>query len=249
MRQIILSTILSIILTPAFSFSKDTYTGDCASCHSLSIKEAGELVSGLSVKVKSVAMSPMHGFFEVSAERDGKEGLIFIDFGKKYLMQGAMVKISDLKSSKPVRSEQVDVTKLMRLNAVRMGNANASKQIFVFSDPDCPFCRQMHKELQKLVAENDVAVYIKPYPLAIHPEAFKKAQTILESGSLDYLNMAFTGEDIPEPKDSNNKSAVEEIIGLAKTLGIKGTPAILLPDGRIETGFRSAEAIKKLLKL
>ena len=247
MRFFKLIIILCLLIAPVISEAKESCAGDCTSCHSLSVKEAGELVKSLNVNVKSVVLSPMHGFFEVTGERDGKEGLIFVDFAKKYLMQGVMVKIADLKSAPSKSTEKSDVNKLLRLTAILMGNGKASKQMVVFSDPDCPFCRKMHQELQKLVSESDIAVYVKPYPLEIHPEAYKKAQSILESNSLDVLNKAFAGEDVPSPKDVNNKAAVEDIIGLAKSLGIKGTPAILLPNGKIEIGFRSASELKKLM--
>jgi thiol:disulfide interchange protein DsbC len=69
---------------------------DCFACHSLSIQEATEIVRPLGVVVRKVMQSPILGIFEVLAERDGKEGLIFVDYGKKHLMQGVMVKVSDL---------------------------------------------------------------------------------------------------------------------------------------------------------
>ena len=90
-----------MVLLPVVSMAKEKCGGDCYSCHSLSIKEAGDLTKPLNVTVKSVAPSPINGLFEVKAVRDGKEGLVFIDFGKRYLMQGVMVKIDDLKTGPP----------------------------------------------------------------------------------------------------------------------------------------------------
>ncbi|MDO9308975.1 MAG: DsbC family protein [Deltaproteobacteria bacterium] len=236
-----------VVLLPVVSMAKENFSGDCSSCHTLSIKEAGELTSALNVTVKSVVLSPVNGLFEVRAERDGKEGLIFIDYGKKYLMQGVMVKIDDLKAGQTSKPPRQDVSKLLRLNSVILGNSNASKQLFVFSDPDCPFCRQMHDELRQLVADNDIAVYIKPYPVETHPGAYDKSRAILESNSVEMLDKAFAGEEVPTPKDPLSKAAVDDIIGLAKSLGIKGTPAFLLPNGNIEVGFRSAAALKKMI--
>jgi protein-disulfide isomerase len=34
---------------------------------------------------------------------------------------------------------------------------------------------------------------------------------------------------------------------LAKKLGITGTPALILPNGRVSSGFRDAAAIKELV--
>jgi len=250
MRFVVLSIILiffAVLSVPTLSSAKDRCSGDCASCHNLTLKEAGEITAPLGVKVKAVALAPIRGLFELLAERDGKEGLVYVDFSKKHLMQGVIIKADDLKSGQRKILEKSDVLRLMKVHSVVMGNPKAAKEIFVLTDPDCPFCRQFHVELQKLVAEVDVAVYVKPYPLEIHPEAYKKAQSILESGSLELLNKAFSGGEIPPPKDPTNKEAVEEIIGLAKSLGINGTPAILLPNGKKEVGFRSAAEIKRML--
>lgn len=239
--------VVSVVLFPVVSMAKEKCGGDCSSCHSMSISEAGGFTSQLDVKVNSVTLSPMNGFFEVKAERDGREGIIFIDFGKKYLMQGVLVKIDDLKSGQVHKPTKQDVTKLLIMNSVLLGNPKAVKQLFVFSDPDCPFCRQVHDELRQLVSDENIAVYIKPYPSEIHPGAYEKSRAILELNSVEMLNKAFYGEEIPAPKDPHSKDAIDDNIGLAKSLGIKGTPAFLLPNGKIEVGFRNAAALKKMI--
>lgn len=248
MQIIYIIMALIVLLSPSASMAKDACVGECSSCHSLSINEASELIRPLDLTVRSVALSPLRGLFEVTAERDGKEGLIFIDFAKKFIMQGVMVSVESLKSGATKILQKNDIPKLLRVNSVLMGNRDAPKQLVVFSDPDCPYCRKLHAELLKLVKDEDLAVYIKPYPMDIHPGAYKKAQLILESGSLDVLNKAFAGEDLPDPKDVNNRAAVDDVISLAKSLELQGTPAILLPGGKIEIGFRSVETLKRLLK-
>ncbi|MDR1071436.1 MAG: thioredoxin domain-containing protein [Rickettsiales bacterium] len=47
-----------------------------------------------------------------------------------------------------------------------LGNENASKTIFVWSAADCPYCRRVHTELSRVLAENkDVRVVIKNFPV------------------------------------------------------------------------------------
>lgn len=239
--------LLCLLLNPVVSIAKDNCIGDCYSCHSLSVKEATGLTKSLGVTVKAVTPSHIKGLFEVQAVRDSKEGIVFVDFAKKYLMQGVMVAIDDVNAEQHPKPSQQDVPALLKMNSVLLGNPEASTQIFVFSDPDCAFCRQMHDELLQLIADKDIAVYIKPYPLGNHLEAFDKARSILEANSLEVLNKAFAGEPIPPPKDPKSKEAVDDIIALAKALGIKGTPAFLLPKGKIEVGFRSAAELRKII--
>ena len=242
-----------MMVFPSVVVAKENCGGECSACHTLSVKEAAEFTKALGVTVKSVAHSPMGGMFEVRAERDGKEGLIFVDFGKRYLMQGVMVKIDDLKTADlkkgPVgKSTDMEVaSRLLRMNSIVMGNPKAAKQLVVFTDPDCPFCSRLHGELKKLVAEMDVAVYVKMYPLPSHPDAYRKARVILGKHSLELLDKAFSGERIPAPSDSDKGEPVDDTIELAKSLGIKGAPAILLPNGKIEVGYKDAATLKKLI--
>ncbi|AQH06145.1 thiol:disulfide interchange protein (plasmid) [Burkholderia sp. KK1] len=62
---------------------------------------------------------------------------------------------------------KIDVAQLNLKDAIRFGSG--SRKLYVFSDPDCPYCRRLDGELTQL---KDVTVYIFPFPLAqLHPNA------------------------------------------------------------------------------
>lgn len=42
--------------------------------------------------------------------------------------------------------------------------------------------------------------------------------------------------------------AVESTAAVAARLGVRGTPAMILPDGRVVNGFRDANTILKMLE-
>jgi len=47
-----------------------------------------------------------------------------------------------------------------------LGNPNATKTIYVFSAADCPYCRRVHGEFVKLLAEDkDVKIVVKNFPV------------------------------------------------------------------------------------
>lgn len=99
-----------------------------------------------------------------------------------------------------------------------------------------------------MVLEPDLAIYIKMFPLKMHPEAYSKSRVILGANSLELLEKAFSGEKMPEPGDKDLKTPVDETIKLAESLGIDGTPALLLPGGLLISGARDAASLQKLLK-
>jgi thiol:disulfide interchange protein DsbC len=129
-----------------------------------------------------------------------------------------------------------------------MGDPAAAKKLVVFTDPECPYCSKLHAELKKLVAVNrDVAVYLKLFPLKSHPNAYAKAQVILENGSLSMLEESYAGRKLPAPGPRNTGAVLDETIKLAASLGIDATPTIIFPDGSLAEGYMDAAQIRKRL--
>ena len=260
MLKILVSVIAfgTLFTTPLFAMDKEGHGNDCTSCHTLSIKEASELLKATGGTVKSIKYSPIKGMYELLMEKDGKQGLIYIDFAKKHLMQGFMI---DLATLQPVTTHtpqelpqqkqptRLDVKTIPLENSIVMGNPNGAKRIYVFTDPDCPYCRKFHAELKKLEQiAPDVAIYVMPYPLPMHPGAYDKARSILESKSRDVLDKAFEGKDVPKPAKDESKARIEANIKFATNNGISGTPTFVMPNGAIVVGGREADAIKTMLE-
>jgi thiol:disulfide interchange protein DsbC len=100
--------------------------------------------------------------------------------------------------------------------------------------------------MKQVVKERkDIAFYIKMYPLPMHKTAYDKAKTIICEKSLSLLEDAFEGKTIPPPQCKT--SVVDENIALAKNLGISGAPAIVMPDGRLISGYRDAKTLIELI--
>jgi len=245
-----------IIASPSFAMDKEGCGGECTSCHTLTEKEANELLKKTGINVKSVKQAPSRGLFELLVEKDNKQGVIFIDYGKKHLIQGMIASLDTLQPvsahaqdlPQPKQVTSVDVSKIPVDNAIVMGNPKGSKKLYVFTDPDCPYCKKGHLELKKLAAiAPDVAIYVMLFPLPMHPGAYDKCRTVLETKSLELMDKAFDGQDLPKPTKDSSKAAIDEIIKFANANGISGTPTMVMPDGKIEVGMRDAETLKKAL--
>ena len=229
---------------------------DCAKCHTLSVKEATDILRPLNVTVQSVKSAPIQGMFEVLAQRADQLGVIYIDFAKKHIMQGVVVKIAGMEaisthSKEPPQLQKttvIDPKKVPLQHSLVLGNPNSSKRIIVFTDPDCPYCRTLHAELIKLEQQvPDLAIHIMLYPLPMHPKAYDKSRFLVASKDMLLLNKAFKGEDIPSPLAEEGKAEIEAIIGFANQQGMTGTPAMIMPDGTLVVGVRDVNALKKYL--
>lgn len=216
--------------------------GKCSDCHVLSKEEAAKLLKTdmFKAQVRDIRMSPVKGLWEIEVAQGDKVFLVFIDFTKKYLVEGRYTPVDQLGESKPLK--KVDVKKIPLDNAVVIGNPKAEKKIIVFDDPECPYCAKLHEEIKKIVAKrSDLAFYIKMYPLAMHPGAYEKSKAIVCQKSPKLLDDAFAGKKLPKAECETQE--IDNNIKLAEELGISGTPAMILPDGRLVPGYIPGDAL------
>jgi thiol:disulfide interchange protein DsbC len=225
----------------------------CNSCHSLSIEEANIILKDVG-QVKEVKHSTVRGLFELTIENQGRRAIAYMDYGKKHLIPAPIFNIA---SRRPVTDQlpqfsqpaTIQLDKIPLNNSIVMGNPSGKKRLFVFTDPDCPYCAKLHIELKALIAmEPDLAVYVKLFPLDMHPNAFVKSRVIMGAkNSLELLDKAFSGETLPKMTEKDVAGPVEETIRLGRSMGINSTPTLVLPDGRVMPGYREAAELRKLI--
>ena len=100
----------------------------------------------------------------------------------------------------------------------------------------------MKKVIEK---RKDIAFFIKMYPLAMHKGSYEEAKAIVCEKSLALLDDAFAKKPLPAPKCDTK--AVDDNIKLAEKLGIRGTPAIILPSGIMVPGYKDADSLIALI--
>ncbi len=233
----------------AFGAEGGCGAGKCIECHSLDEKEAEGLLKGLVEKIHKVEFSQVPGLWKVDVEGKGQRGVIYIDFSKDYTISGRIVRLSDWTevvegvSAEPRRADPANVP---LADALLLGSREAATKVIVFTDPQCPYCKKLHEELVKIVAEKpDIAFYLKLFPIASHPESYGISKAVICDNSLSLLEESFAGKKVPAPTCETD--AVEKNVALAKKLGITSTPTLILPDGRILPGFKPAEKLIEIL--
>jgi thiol:disulfide interchange protein DsbC len=253
-RKILVLTLAILApAVPAFAMSGEGCGGDCASCHSITVDEANGLLKEIG-KVTAVKPAAVRGLYEITLERGGQTAIGYLDYGKKHLMGGQIFDLAarQVVGAPPVKppAEHLDPATLETRDSLVLGNPKGKKHLFVFTDPECPYCAKLHAELQKLVGmEPDLAIYIKLLPLTkIHPHSYDKARVILGENSLKLLEHSFANQPLPAPGKKDRKEPIDNIMEYAEKVGIVATPTLVLADGRILPGFKEAPAIKELLK-
>ena len=111
-------------------------------------------------------------------------------------------------------------------------NPSGNKTVYMFTDPDCPFCKQAKEKLQNYNGE--YRVIVKYFPLEqIHPGATKKA--IGEQAEWLKNNRKDLGKEAAIFKEAERM--VEEDIMEAKRAQIEGVPTYVMEDGTVKQGL------------
>ncbi len=96
--------------------------------------------------------------------------------------------------------------------------------------------------MKKVVEKRkDIVFFIKMYPLKMHKDAYEKAKAIVCEKSLQLLDDAFARKSLPPAKCET--SVLDDNIKLAEKFGIRGTPAIIMPNGVVIPGALEADAL------
>lgn len=225
----------------------------CGDCHTLAKDEAGKLlmVEKFKAEVSEVREGPIKGIWEVDLTQGDKKIRVYVDYGKKFLIEAAnfseLSKLGEIAEQQKPQQQYVDLKLISLKDAVVIGDAKAANKVIVFSDPDCPYCRQLDKEIKKIQdARKDIVFYIKLLPLPMHPNAHGKSMSILCNGKKPQL-LDDAMADKALPKGECKTSELDDNTKLAGDIGIHGTPGIILPDGRLIPGYIPSEALLSLI--
>ncbi len=248
-----LAAAMVLSLPSAHAFQKEAGPPKgCAECHRLTQAEAEKLLGRFVERVVGVGEGPFQGIWEVVVEKGGKKYPLYVDYSGRFLFNGQVIRMADMENltgQRFVDLNRVDFASIPLTHAVVLGNPKSARKVVVFEDPDCPWCRKLHGEIQQVVAKDpDVGFYLIVYSRNNNPKTVEKAKAVLcgKENAARLLDDAFAGKALP--KAECRTAAVEENRKLADRLGITGTPAMILSDGRTLNGYLPAEKLLEELK-
>ncbi len=194
-------------------------------------------------KIESVKKTPYLGLYEVVV---GGE-LLYTDEKAAYFFFGHVVDPQTRQSLTSERLQQikdarrVSIDSLPLQHAIKVVKGNGKRKLAVFSDPNCPYCKHLEKELTKVT---DVTIYTLLYPvlngsLPTATAIWCSADRLKAWDDFMLKGIAPTGKDCDTP--------IETLLQAGKKNGINGTPTLVFADGSIIPGMITAEVIEKKL--
>lgn len=185
-----------------------------------------------------------NGMFEVVLQNNRPA---YVSADGKFLFTGDMLEISSKRNVSSERSAELGKIKFSGLplkDAIKLVKGSGARQLAVFTDPDCPYCKRLEETLDKVT---NVTIHVFPYPLPMHPEAKPKAESVYcaKSPATAWSDMMLR-DKAPTPEKCKNP--VSDIMAFATKMGINGTPTIYFEDGTQASGALPLEALEERMK-
>jgi len=197
--------------------------------------------------ITAVYATPINGVYEIVMGRN----VAYTDESGRYMIFGHLFDMkeqNDLTAKRLEEINRIDVSVLPLSDAIKTVKGNGSRTLYIFSDPDCPFCQRLEREtIPKL---DNVTIYTFLYPLeGMHPDARRKAEAIwcAKDRAKAWDDFMAKGK-VPEG-NANCDTPVDRNIRLASHMGINGTPTIITGDGTVVPGFVPAPELERRLSL
>jgi thiol:disulfide interchange protein DsbC len=138
----------------------------------------------------------------------------------------------------------IDFARLPLQDAIVSRRGQGTRQLAVFADPGCIYCKQLEGTLQ---GRDDITVYTFLLPI-LGPGSLDKARAIWCSADRDaaWRDWMQTGTLPPVPAACDT-SALDRNLALGRRHAIRGTPALVFLDGARITGAPGALELERRL--
>jgi thiol:disulfide interchange protein DsbC len=216
-----------------------------ASAQALTKEELASRLNG--VEAKDITDSPVSGIYQVAIGAN----VAYVTNDGRYIIRGD---IYDADTSSNVTEETRERARAVMLESVdpasmivfKPADGNVKHTITIFTDIDCGYCRQFHREIDKVTALG-IEVHYLFYPrTGPNTESWTKADQVWCAANHNAaLTRAKLGGEIPDSPACN--TPVEAHYALGHDIGVRGTPAIFTETGELIGGYLPPATLAKVL--
>lgn len=209
------------------------------------IKEALQRLLRIDMGKVSLKPSVISGIYEVSV---GSEVIYMTEDGH-YMIIGD---VRDAKTGENITEKKRSEMRLATIKSIKEADTIVFKPketkyvVHVFTDVDCPYCAKFHQEMSKL---NEFGIEIRYLAFPRSPEGsedFNKMISVWCSKDRPQaLTDAKSGKEIEKATCDN---PVKQELEIGRSVGVSGTPALILPNGELLPGYLPAERLASYLK-
>ena len=189
--------------------------------------------------------TPLPGLVEI---RQGAM-VAYLSVDGRYLFRGDVI---DLEGDRNLTQDSMAAGRLELLSGfgdadgVTFAPENPTHTVTVFTDVDCGWCRELHKEIDEYNALGIAVRYLMWPRGGPDSESWAKAEQVW---CADDRQQALTRakNDKPLPEADCDASIVRKHFETGLRLGVNGTPAIVTDSGQYIGGYKSAPDLAAIL--
>ncbi len=191
-------------------------------------------------KIEHIVKTPYAGLYEVVIG----DQLLYTDDQGEYIFDGSVI---DAKTRRDLSEERrrvlfaIDFDKLPLELAVKEVKGNGKRKLAIFTDPNCPYCKRLEKELSGV---SDVTLYLFMYP--IFPGSNEIVRNVLCSRDPVKAWNDWMLKEI-RPAKAVCKTQTDQVMALGQKLHVNGTPNLIFGNGIQAPGFLPAAELEKNL--
>jgi thiol:disulfide interchange protein DsbC len=199
------------------------------------------------VEASDISKSPVAGLYQVAIGAN----VAYVTADGKYIVRGD---IYDAESSANLTEETRSQARVAMLNGVdpksmivfTPKDGNVKHIVTIFTDIDCGYCRQFHREIDKVTAMGIEVHYLFFPRTGPNTESWEKADHVwCAPDHNSALTKAKLGGDIPNATCAS--TPVESHWSLGKRIGVRGTPAVFSESGELLGGYLPPATLAKAL--
>lgn len=223
------------LLIPLTVFADDSLKEDIAKGLSRLIPDA---------EIDSIQPTPIDGLYQILIGPD----VIYMTRDGNYVFKGDLLDInnrSNLTEKVRASSRVKILNNIDKKDYIEFAAKDPEDAIYVFTDIDCGYCRKLHRDVPELNARG-VSVRYLAYPRAgVDSAAGHEMRAVWCADDRQKALTAAKNDQPIEHKSCDDPVAEEYELG--QELGVRGTPAIYLQNGKILPGYMPPDDLIKSL--
>jgi thiol:disulfide interchange protein DsbC len=202
------------------------------------------------VSAENITDSPLPGVYQVQVG----SRVAYVSEDGRYLMQGDLYDLETSRNLTEASRAGSRVELLADVPADQMmvfapADGETKHTITIFTDIDCGYCRQFHREIDQ-VNNLGIEVHYLFYPrTGPNTDSWAKAEKVWCSGSAlrnAALTKAKLGGEVPEVSCEDNPVSAHWDLGHA--IGVTGTPSVIAPNGEVIGGYLAPDQLLQRLE-
>ncbi|MNH73127.1 putative thiol:disulfide interchange protein DsbC precursor [compost metagenome] len=193
------------------------------------------------LKISNIQKTDMPGLYSANLDQQ----IIYVGEDGQHMFVGSMIRLKDQKNLTKdlvLGQNSIDWNQLPLKDAIKTVKGSGQHVLAVFSDPNCPYCKQLEPELDKL---KDVTIYTFIYPLK--PQSIVVSRQVWCAPNQSYSWKKLIQQGV-RPTVASCANPIDRNLELGKRLGFNGTPTLIFANGFKLVGARSAEEIQAVWK-